>query len=272
MKGRFALRSVALGYLALLLVLPVGFVFFKTFEHGIGAAWDSVTTPDAKHAFWLTIQLVVIAVPLNTIFGVIAAISIVRQKWRGRAVFNALLDLPFAVSPVVVGLALLLLYGRTGWFGEWLTENGLRVVFSMPGMILATIFVSLPFVVREVVPVLQEIGDDQEQAAATLGASPWQTFWRITLPAIRWGVTYGVVLSTARAIGEFGAVAVVSGKIEGKTETATLLVENQYEHFNVAGAYAAALVLAVMALTVLLAMNLIQRDIYPRSFLLRRPT
>src|SRR5919112_2940478 len=138
MRGKAGLRTVALGYLALLLALPVGFVFYKTFEHGIGAAWESVTTPEAQHAFWLTIQIVVIAVPLNTIFGIVAALAIVRQRWRGRAVFNALIDLPFAVSPVVVGLALLLLYGRQGWFGEWLTENGLRVVFSMPGMVLAT--------------------------------------------------------------------------------------------------------------------------------------
>src|SRR3954463_8597339 len=183
MRGRYALRTVALGYLALLLVLPVGFVFYKTFEHGIGHAWDAVTTPEAVHAFWLTIQLVAIAVPLNTLFGVVAALAIARQRFRGRGLFNALLDLPFAVSPVVVGLSLLLLYGRTGWFGDWLAENGLRVVFSFPGMVLATIFVSLPFVVRETIPVLREVGTEQEQAAATAGASPPQTFWRSTPPA-----------------------------------------------------------------------------------------
>ncbi len=235
-------------------------IFFKAFEDGIGHAWDAVTTPDALHAFYLTILIAGIAVPLNTIFGIACALVLVRHKFRGKAVLNGLIDLPFAVSPVVIGLSLVLVYGSIdGWFGPWLLEQGIRVIFSVPGMVLATIFVSLPFVVREVVPVLQEIGDDQEQAAATLGAKGWQTFWRITLPAIRWGVTYGVILSTARAIGEFGAVAVVSGKIEGKTETATLLVENQYEHFDVSGAYAASLVLAVMALCVLLFMNLIQR-------------
>src|SRR4051794_3769595 len=158
MRARLGLRTIALGYLALLLALPVGFVFYKTFEHGIGPAWDSVTTPDAQNAFWLTIEMVAIAVPLNTIFGVVAAIAIVRHRWRGKGVFNALLDLPFAVSPVVVGLALLLVYGRTGWLGDWLAENGWRVVFSTPGMVLATIFVSLPFVVREVIPVLREVG------------------------------------------------------------------------------------------------------------------
>jgi sulfate transport system permease protein len=253
------LRTVALGYLALLLVAPVGLVFLRTFEKGIAAAWGSVTTPEAQHAFWLTLKLVAIAVPLNTIFGVVAAMAIVRHRWRGRAVFNALLDLPFAVSPVVVGLALLLLYGRQGWFGEWLTENGIRVVFSTPGMVLATIFVSLPFVVREVIPVLREVGTEQEQAAETLGASPWQTFWRITLPAIRWGVAYGVVLTTARALGEFGAVAVVSGHVVGETETMTLRVQERFESFDLAGAYAASVVLAVLALLTLFSMNLLKR-------------
>jgi sulfate/thiosulfate transport system permease protein len=259
MRGRLALRSAALGYLAILLLLPVGFVFFKTFEHGVAAAWDSVTTPAARHAFWLTIELVAIAVPLNTIFGVVAAIAIVRQRWHGRTLFNALLDIPFAVSPVVIGLALLLVYGRLGWFGTWLAENGLRVVFSFPGMLLATIFVSLPFVARETIPVLREVGTEQEQAAATLGAGPFQTFWRITLPAIRWGVAYGVVLTMARALGEFGAVSVVSGHIAGQTETLTLHVQDRFEAFDLTGAYAASLVLALIALLTLLSMNLLRR-------------
>jgi sulfate transport system permease protein len=258
--AKYGLRGIALGYLFALLLIPVILIFFKAFEDGVGHAIDAVTTPEALHAFYLTILIAAIAVPLNTIFGIACAIVLVRQKFRGKAILNGLIDLPFAVSPVVIGLSLVLVYGSVdGWFGPWLAEQGIRVIFSVPGMVLATIFVSLPFVVREVAPVLQEVGDDQEQAAATLGSRSWQTFWRITLPSIRWGVTYGVVLATARAIGEFGAVAVVSGKIEGKTETATLLVENQYEHFDVAGAYAAALVLAVMALLVLLGMNLIQR-------------
>jgi sulfate/thiosulfate transport system permease protein len=258
--AKYGLRGIALGYLFALLLIPVILIFFKAFEDGIAHAIDSVTTPEALHAFWLTILIAGIAVPLNTIFGIACALVLVRHDFRGKAILNGIIDLPFAVSPVVIGLSLVLVYGSVdGWFGPWLLEHGIRVIFSVPGMVLATIFVSLPFVVREVMPVLQEIGDDQEQAAATLGANGWQTFWRITLPSIRWGVTYGVVLSTARAIGEFGAVAVVSGKIEGKTQTATLLVENQYEHFDVSGAYAASLVLAVMALLVLLGMNLIQR-------------
>jgi sulfate/thiosulfate transport system permease protein len=275
-KGRVAkhgLRGIALGYLFALLLIPVILILFKAFEDGVGHAIDAVTTPDALHAFYLTILIAGIAVPLNTIFGIACALVLVRHKFRGKAILNGLIDLPFAVSPVVIGLSLVLVYGSVdGWFGPWLTEQGIQVIFSVPGMVLATIFVSLPFVVREVAPVLQEIGDDQEQAAATLGANGWQTFWRITLPAIRWGVTYGVVLATARAIGEFGAVAVVSGKTEGKTETATLLVENQYEHFDVAGAYAASLVLAVMALLVLLGMNLIQRRDRPAKAPARSPS
>jgi sulfate transport system permease protein len=256
---RLALRTVALGYLAVLLVAPVGFVFYRTFEHGIAAAWNSVTTPEAQHAFWLTIQLVAIAVPLNTIFGVVMALALVRSKWRGRGLVNSLIDLPFAISPVVVGLALILVYGRKGWFGQWLIDNGIQVIFSFPGMVLATIFVSLPFVVREVMPVLREVGTDQEQAAATLGASGWQTFWRITLPAIRWGVAYGVVLTTARALGEFGAVSVVSGHIRGETESLTLHVEDRFQSFDLTGAYAASVVLALLALVTLLSMNLLKR-------------
>jgi sulfate transport system permease protein len=259
MRSKYALRYVALGYLTLLLGIPVVLVFINAFQDGFAAAWDSVTTPEAQHAFYLTFVMVAVAVPLNTIFGVICALAIVRQRFRGRALLNALVDLPFAVSPVVVGLALLLVYGRRdGWIGPWLADHGVQIIFSTPGMILATMFVSLPFVVRETIPVLREIGTEQEQAAATLGAGPLQTFFRITLPAIRWGVAYGVVLTTARALGEFGAVAVVSGKISGQTETATLFVEGQYQRFNETGAYAASVVLALLALVTLLAMNLIK--------------
>jgi sulfate transport system permease protein len=259
MRSRYAFRFIALGYLALLLGIPVILVFINAFQDGVGAAWDAVTTPEAQHAFYLTLVMVAVAVPLNTIFGVLAALVIVRQRFRGRALLNAAIDLPFAVSPVVVGLSLLLVYGsRDGWVGSWLAENGIRVIFSTPGMILATMFVSLPFVVRETIPVLREIGTEQEQAAATLGAGPLQTFFRVTLPAIRWGVAYGVVLTTARALGEFGAVSIVSGRLSGQTETATLLVESEFRRFNETGAYAASVVLAVLALATLLAMNLIK--------------
>ena len=257
--GRLGLRAVALGYLALLLLVPVGVVLYRTFEPGLGSVWASVTTPAAIHAFWLTLEVTAIAVPLNTAFGIVTALVLVRGRIRGKRVIEAFIDLPFAVSPVVIGLALVLLYGRTGWLGPWLTAHGIQIIFSVPGIVLATIFVCLPFVVREVAPVLREIGDEQEQAAATLGASRWQAFRRITLPAIRWGVAYGVVLSTARAIGEFGAVSVVSGKIAGETITLPLLVEQRFTNFDLAGAYAASALLALIALTTLLAMTVLQR-------------
>jgi sulfate transport system permease protein len=256
---RLALRTFALGYLAAVLVGPLVFVFYRAFEHGLLDAWSAVTTPPALHAFELTLLIAAIVVPVNTVFGVVCALAIVRHRFRGKGVLNALVDLPLALSPVVVGLSLFLLYGRNGWFGSWLLGHGVQILFALPSMILATIFVSLPFVVREVVPVLREIGTDQEQAAATLGASSRQTFFRITLPAIRWGIAYGVVLTTARSLGEYGAVSVVSGRIAGKTETATLLVEDRYQSFDLLGAYAASTVLALMAMSVLLGMNLLRR-------------
>jgi sulfate/thiosulfate transport system permease protein len=252
---RWPLRIVGLSYLLVVLAAPVGLVFYRAFEHGLGPAWAAVTTPEAKHAFYLTVLIAAIAVPANTIFGVICALAIVRQRFPGKGVMNALVDLPLALSPVVVGLAFLLLYSRTGWFGSWLTDHGIQVVFALPGMILVTIFISLPFVVREVVPVLREIGTDQEQAAETLGASPWQTFRRITLPAIRWAVVYGIVLTTARALGEFGAVSVMSGRIVGQTETMTLHVENAYQNFDYTAAYASSVVLALVAIFTLTLMT-----------------
>jgi sulfate transport system permease protein len=203
------------------------------------------------------LEVTAIAVPLNAVFGIVMALALVRGRFRGKWLLNGLIDLPFAVSPVVIGLSLVLVYGVRGWFGGALADAGIQVIFAVPGIVLATIFVSLPFVVREVAPVLREIGDDQEQAAATLGASGWQTFWRITLPSIRWGLVYGVVLSVARAIGEFGAVSVVSGQISGETQTLTLLVDKRYANFDISGAYAASALLAVIALLTLLAMTLI---------------
>jgi sulfate transport system permease protein len=249
MIGRYVVRFTALGYVTLLLALPVGYVFYKTFEHGFWPAWHAVTTPDALQALKVTLILAGIAVPANTIFGVLAALAIVRYRFRGAGIFNAVVDLPLALSPVVVGLSLLLLYGRGGWLG------GHNVVFALPGMVLATMFVSLPFVVREVVPVLREIGTEQEQAAMTLGANAWQTFWRVTWPAIRWATAYGVVLTTARALGEFGAVSVVSGRLAGQTETLTLYVQDRYQGFDATGAYASAVVLALIAVTTLILMT-----------------
>jgi sulfate transport system permease protein len=257
--GRIALRLVALAYLAGILLVPVGVIVYKTFKPGFGEVWSSITTPAAIHAFWLTVEVTAVAVPLNAVLGVATAMALVRGRMPGKRIVEAVIDLPFAISPVVIGLALVLLYGREGWFGPWLMDHGIHILFSFPGIVLATIFVTLPFVVREVAPVLREVGDEQEQAAATLGASGAQTFRLITLPAIRWGLVYGVVLSVARAIGEFGAVSVVSGKIAGQTETLTLLVEDRFDNFNLAGAYAASTLLALIALVTLGAMVLVNR-------------
>jgi sulfate transport system permease protein len=257
--SRLGLRSLALGYLGVLLIAPVAMIFYKTFEDGIGPPVEAITSPEGLHALQLTLLMVAVAVPLNTIFGVLCAVLLVRYRWWGNRVLDAIINLPFAVSPVVVGLALFLLLGTDGWFGPALAEMGIKVLFSWPGMIIASIFVSLPFVVRETVPVLQEIGTEQEQAASTLGANAWQTFWRVTLPAIRWGVAYGVVLTTARVLGEFGAVSVVSGEISGQTETLPLFVSQQFEQFNLAGAYGASILLALLALSTLLLMNLLKR-------------
>jgi sulfate transport system permease protein len=253
------IRTLALGYLALLLLAPLAMIFYRTFEHGIEPVLNAVTAPNAVHAFLLSIEIVAIAVPLNTAFGIGMALLLERGSMRGKALLGTLVDLPFAISPVVVGLALVLVYGKTGWFGDWLAGHGIQVIFSVPGMVIATAIVSLPFVARETGPVLRELGTDAEQAAATLGAGPVQTFWRITLPAIRWGVVYGVVLTTARALGEFGAVSIVSGRIEGQTQTLPLYVQDRFENFDITGAYAAAIVLALLALATLFAMNLLTR-------------
>ena len=250
---KLGLRLAAVFYLVAILAGPLAIVFYRTFEHGFDPAWNALTNPDTIHAFKLTLIITAIAVPVNTVFGVVCALAIVRRRFPGKGLLNAFIDLPLALSPVVVGLALFLLYGRTGWFGSWLTAHGVQVLFALPSMVIATIFVSLPFVAREVVPTLREIGDEQEQAARTLGAGGWQTFWRITLPSIRWAVIYGVILTTARSLGEYGAVAVVSGRIQGQTETATLRVQQSYESVDLAGAYAVSLVLALAAVLVLVA-------------------
>jgi sulfate transport system permease protein len=255
MIGKYALRFIALGYLALLIAGPVGVLLWRTFGGGLGAVGEALTSPAAVHAFYLTLVIALVTVPLNTIFGILFALAIVRQQFRGKALLSALLDLPLGVSPVIVGLALIIVYGRRGAFGGWLAEHGVRVIFNWPGMVLATMFVCIPFVAREVIPVLREIGTDQEQAAQILGASSWQTFRMITLPAIRAGIAFGVVLTTARALGEYGAVSIVSGKLAGRTETLTLHVEDRFQAFDLTGAYTAALVLALMALLTLFAMH-----------------
>ena len=256
-RSRLTMRAIVLLYLGLLLLAPVGLIFYRTFEHGLSPVIDTITTHDFTHALYLSLLTVAIAVPLNAVFGVACALILVRQQFHGKWLLNAVIDLPFVLSPVVIGLSLFLLYGQngTGWFGDWFASHGIRIIFSTPGIVLACIFVSLPFVVREVVPVLREIGNEQEEAALTLGANWWQTFWRVTLPSIRWGLGYGIVISTARVLGEFGAVTIVSGSIGGQTQTLPLLVPPFYQDFNLTAAYTTAIVLAILALAALLAMN-----------------
>jgi sulfate transport system permease protein len=254
--ARFARRFVALGYLGLLIAFPVGMVFWRALEPGLAGAWDAVTSSDALHALWLSLIVAAVATVLNTVFGIVCAIWVVREGGRLARCVEAFLDIPLALSPVVVGLALLLVYGRTGWFGPWLSDHGIQVLFSWPAIVLATVFVSLPFVARETIPVLRELGDEQEQAAATLGAGTFATFRRITLPAIRPAVSYGIVLTAARSLGEFGAVTIVSGNIVGKTQTLPLEVQAQFEALNLQGAYAASLVLALCAVLTLVALTM----------------
>jgi len=259
MTARRVVRYGSLGYLAVILVAPVSLIFWRAFEHGWHPFWAAISNLDAVHALKLTLEIVVVAVPLNTIFGILCGLAIVRHRIPGMGFVNAVVDLPMALSPVVVGLSLYLLYARDGWFGGWLFRHHHQILFAYPGMLLATMFVSLPFVVREVVPVLREIGTEQAEAAATLGSSALTTFRRITLPAIRWAVAYGVVLTTARALGEFGAVAVVSGNIIGRTQTLPLYVQATYENgASQTGAYAGAVLLAALAILTLVAMTMVR--------------
>jgi len=260
LPARLGVRTVALAYLAVLVALPVGMVLQRALAPGLATFWASVTTPAAIAAFNLTLTLLAIVVPLNVVLGTVTALVLVRGgSFRGKALLQAFLDLPFAVSPVVIGVALIALWGAGGWFGG-LADAGVRVIFATPGMALATAFVTLPFVVREVEPVLREVGDEQEQAAATLGATGWQTFWRITLPSIRWGLTYGTLLTVARGLGEYGAVLLVSSNLPGVSQTLTLLVHARYHDVaNTYGAYTAATVLMGLSLATLVATALLNR-------------
>ncbi|GAA2385335.1 sulfate ABC transporter permease subunit [Dactylosporangium salmoneum] len=256
--AKYPLRILALVYLLFLLVLPVGLVLWRTFEHGLRPVIDTLTSDNATHAFAVTLSVAVWAVLANTVFGIGTAILLVRHNFPGKRLLGALIDLPLAVSPVVVGLALILVYGKFAPVGGWLEDHGVQVIFSLPGMVLATIFVSLPLVVRAIVPVLEEMGDEQEQAAHTLGANRRQTFLRITVPGIRAALGYGVVLCLARALGEYGAVAVVSGRLVGQTQTATLYVEERYQNYQQTAAFTTAAVLALIAIVILLVTKLLR--------------
>lgn len=257
--GVYVRRLIVVGYLFFLVAWPVALVAKHAFADGTGDIRAVLADPDTRHAILLTVRIALISVVINTVFGVAMGVLIVRYRFPGRRLLNAMLDIPLSVSPIVVGLALLLVYsGRRGWFGPWLEDHGVRVIFSTPGMVLATVFVSLPLVIREVVPMLTEIGIEQEQAAHSLGASGWQTFWRVTLPGMRWAVVYGVVLTLARSLGEFGAVKVVSGNVLGRTRTATLSVEEKYLNFDQAGAYAIAFLLALVSVACIVVVGIIR--------------
>ena len=251
-RVRYLLRFVALTYIFVLLVVPVTLILWRTFRPGFGQFLDWVSTPAAISALNLTLLVVAIVVPLNVIFGIPTALVLARNRFRGKGVLQAIIDLPFAVSPVIVGVALLVLWGSAGALGVVEKDLGFKIIFGLPGIVLASIFVTLPFVVREVEPVLHELGTDQEQAAATLGSGWWQTFWRITLPSIRWGLTYGIVLTVARTLGEYGAVIMVSSNLPGESQTLTLLVSDRYNRGAEYGAYALSTLLMGVAVVVLI--------------------
>ncbi|QLE49946.1 sulfate ABC transporter permease subunit CysW [Nostoc sp. C057] len=253
------LIGIAIAYLALVQYIPAINVFVQAFSKGVGPFLSNLTRPAFLHAAWLTLLLAVISLPLNTIFGLCAAWAIARHKFPGRAIVLSIIDLPFSISPVVAGLMIVLLYGRNGWFGPWLQAHDIKIIFAFPGMVLATAFVSMPFVAREVIPVLEEFGKDQEEAARTLGAKDWQIFWRVTLPSIRWGLLYGLILTNARAMGEFGAVSVVSGNIADQTQSLPLFVEDAYKQYETEAAFSAAVLLALLAVVTLVLKEILER-------------
>lgn len=252
------LIGLALTFLAFALVMPLALVLSQAFAQGLGAFWAALLEPDARAALRLTLVAAGIAVPTNLIFGVCAAWAVAKFEFKGKQVLLTLIDLPFAVSPVIAGLIYVLLFGLQGWFGPWLAAHDVKIIFAVPGIVLATIFVTFPFVARELIPIMQEQGTDEEEAAATLGANGWQTFWRVTFPNIKWALFYGVILCNARAMGEFGAVSVVSGHIRGMTNTLPLHVEILYNEYTFVAAFAVASLLMILALVTLILKTLVE--------------
>jgi sulfate/thiosulfate transport system permease protein len=261
---RALLIAVALAFLTLFLFVPLAFVFYEGLKKGLGVYMAAITEPDAVDAIRLTLLTAAIAVPLNLVFGLAAAWSIAKFSFRGKNLLITLIDLPFSVSPVIAGLIYVLIFGLQGWFGPWLREHDLKIIFAVPGIVLATTFVTFPFVARELIPLMQAQGTEQEEAATVLGAGGWQTFWRITLPNVKWGLLYGVILCNARAMGEFGAVSVVSGHIRGVTNTLPLQVEILYNEYQFAAAFAVASLLALLALVTLAAKFIVERHTHAR--------
>ncbi|MEK6668731.1 MAG: sulfate ABC transporter permease subunit CysW [Pseudomonadota bacterium] len=259
---RRLLIGVALTFLTLFLFVPVVMVFFEAFKKGLDVYVAAVTDPDAVSAIWLTLTAAAIAVPLNLVFGVAAAWAIAKFDFRGKSVLLTLIDLPFSVSPVIAGLIYVLVFGLQGWWGGWLIANDHKVIFAVPGIVLATIFVTFPFVARELIPLMQAQGHEQEEAACVLGASGWQTFWKVTLPNVKWGLLYGVILCNARAMGEFGAVSVVSGHIRGQTNTLPLHIEILYNEYQFAASFAVASLLASLALVTLVLKYIVERRVH----------
>ncbi len=263
--GRWLLIGAVLGWFALLILVPSLALLRQVVQGGLRPFFETLATPEVRRAFLMTLGITALATVVNTVFGVALALVLVRQKFWGRALVDGIVDLPFAVSPVVAGLMLIVLYGPQGWLGGVLGKAGIQMIYAVPGMIVATVFVTVPFVVRELVPILRELGEESEQAAYTLGAGRWRTFWSVTLPSIRWGVAYGVTLTVARSLGEFGAVLVVSGNLIGTTQTATLYIHDGIESFHTEGAYAASLVLAAFSFVLLVGMEMMRRRLAARQ-------
>lgn len=257
--GKPILIGIALTYLLLILFIPALSVFYEAFHAGLGSFLTAASKWEFLQSLWLTVLIAAIVVPLNTVFGLCAAWVIARKRFRGRTLLISLIDLPFSISPIVAGLMIVLLYGRVGWFGPLFESVDVKVIFALPGMVIATAFITLPFVAREVIPVLEEAGPEQEEAARTLGATDWQIFWRVTLPNIRWGLLYGLILTNARAMGEIGAVAVVSGNILGRTQTLPLFVEQAYKNYQTQAAFSASVILALLAVITLILKEILER-------------
>jgi sulfate/thiosulfate transport system permease protein len=264
--GRYLLIAVGLSFLAIVVVFPLVNIFYQAFASGIATYLEGITAPEAQHALFLTVAIAIVTVPINTIFGILMAWILARYSFPGKALLLGIIDLPLAISPTIVGLMFILLYSHTvGVFGSWLEAANVNVIFALPGMIFTTLFVTIPFVVREVLPTLQNMELAEEEAARTLGANPWQTFWRVTFPSIRWALLYGVIICTSRAVGEFGAVSVVSGKLIGETNTLTLHIERVYSEYQTVAAFACASLLAFLALLTLIGQEVLRTADKPRS-------